>query len=384
MTSFSQYPLDPKILTALNDLGYDQPTPIQEKTLPLVLNGDDVIALAETGSGKTAACAIPVCSRINQSEPYLQALVMVPTRELALQYATAVQKVGRVKEVKAFALYGGEDMELQKAKLRSGVHVLVATPGRLIDFIYQHAIDLSHVNTLILDEADQMLSLGFYEDLNFIMDCLVQSHQTLLFSATMPDSILKLSQKHMRQPKEIRLIEGKPTPKNLAHYFLFCPDPKKKQECLLSLLPSLQMEQSIIFANARHEVEKLFYALKPRFHPIDFLHGGLAQSIRSTIIQKFSKGKIKYLVASDVASRGLDFTMVSHVVNLHVPLDLETYLHRAGRTGRIGNKGACITVVTKRDLKFVTALIEHIQSDVHWIGKPPGGFQQKQEPQEVS
>lgn len=374
MTTFASYSLDGDVLSALNDMGYTTPTPVQEKTIPQVLEGKDCVALAETGSGKTAACAIPVCSKIDVASPRIQALVMVPTRELALQYATETQKIGRLKNVKAFALFGGEDMAMQQAKLKSGVHVLVATPGRLIDLIYQRLIDLSHVKTLILDEADQMLSLGFYEDLNFIMDCLIQEHQTLLFSATMPERILKISQAHMKTPKEIRLIGKKPTPKNLSHNFVFCANPGKKQERLTELLNALKIDQCIIFANARHEVEKLYYSLKPKYHPIDFLHGGLMQSARTSIIQKFAKSKLKFLVASDVASRGLDFSQVTHVINLHLPIDQETYLHRAGRTGRSGSKGTCITLVTRRDIKKLSKLISHLKCKVHWIGKEPKEF----------
>ncbi|MBS0624171.1 MAG: DEAD/DEAH box helicase [Verrucomicrobia bacterium] len=374
MTNFSSYPLDPLVLSSLNDMGFTAPTPIQEETIPLILEGSDCVALAETGSGKTAACAIPICSKVDVSSTHIQALVMVPTRELALQYATETQKIGRLKGVKAFALFGGEDTSLQRAKLKSGVHILIATPGRLIDFIYQQAIDLSHLTTLILDEADQMLSLGFYDDLDFIMNCLVQKHQTLLFSATMPDRILKLSKSHMQQPKEIRLNYKKPTPANLSFEFLFSAIPHHKIENLIELLGSLQVQQCIIFGNARQEVEKLYYLLKPKFHPIEYLHGGLDQNLRTSIIQRFAKGKVRYLVASDVASRGLDFSQVTHVINLHLPPDQDTYLHRAGRTGRSGESGVCITLVTRRDLAAVKKLLQHLKREPRWIGPPPKNF----------
>jgi len=371
MSDFTSYSLDPLILSALQEMGYTTPTHIQEKTLPIVLEGQDCIALAETGSGKTAACAIPVCSKIDTTSPKIQALVMVPTRELALQYATETQKIGRLKGIKAFALFGGEDMDLQRAKLKSGVHILIATPGRLIDFIYQKAIDLSHIHMLILDEADQMLSLGFYDDLDFIMNCLVQKHQTLLFSATMPERIVKLSKGHMQSPQEIRLNEKKPIPTHLSFSFLYCRHPQDKFEELVRLLESLQVEQCIIFGNARHEVEKIYYRLKPKFHPIEYLHGGLEQNLRTSIIQKFAKGKVKYLVASDVASRGLDFSQVTHVINVHFPTDRDIYLHRAGRTGRGGEAGTCITLVTKRDLGAVHQLLTHLNRPPQWIGPPP-------------
>ena len=369
--TFESYSLDPAILSALHQMGYEKPTIIQERAIPLILEGKDLIALAETGSGKTAACAIPICSRISTQLNHIQALIIVPTRELALQYATEAQKIGRIKGVRAFALFGGEDMAMQRAKLNNGVHVLVATPGRLIDFVYRQVIDLSHVSTLILDEADQMLSLGFYEDLDFIMNCLVQKHQILLFSATMPAAIKKIAQGHMNNPEEVMLIGNKPAPTKLSLEFVYCKNPHAKKEQLLDLLHNIKCDQCLIFGNARHEVEKLYYQLKPHFHPIDYLHGGLSQPTRTSIIGKFARGKTKYLVASDVASRGLDFSQVSHVINLHFPLDQETYLHRAGRTGRLGESGICITLVTKRELPRMEKMLKTLSREPRWIGNAP-------------
>ena len=206
MTTFQDLGLDPTVLKSLERMGFTAPTPIQAEVIPYILNKQDVIALAETGSGKTAACAIPICHAVKTDSLHIQSLVVVPTRELALQYAVEAQKVGRDKGVKVFAMYGGEDAGMQQSKLASGVHVLIATPGRLIDFIYSRQIDPTHVETLILDEADEMLSMGFNEDLEFIIQCLVHEHQTLLFSATMPKEIVRLAKEHMKQPKEITLI----------------------------------------------------------------------------------------------------------------------------------------------------------------------------------
>lgn len=374
MTHFSTYPLDPLILSALSEMGYATTTPVQEKAMPLVLEGSDCVVLAETGSGKTAACAIPICSKIDSAATQIQALVMVPTRELALQYATEAQKIGRLKGIKVFAMLGGEDMAMQRAKLKSGVHILVATPGRLIDFVYQQAIDLSQIKTLVLDEADQMLSLGFYDDLDFIMNCLVQEHQTLLFSATMPDRILKLSKQHMRNPQELRLTTQKPIPTSLSFEFVFCKNHMNKREDLVLLLKAIKVDQCIVFCNARHEVEKIYYALKATFPSIEYLHGGLDQQSRTSIITRFSKGKVRYLIASDIASRGLDFSQVTHVINLHMPIDQETYLHRAGRTGRTGEAGVCITLVTTKDFGRLRSLLKHVHRDVCWIGNPPAEY----------
>ncbi|NGX62151.1 MAG: DEAD-box ATP-dependent RNA helicase CshA [Chlamydiae bacterium] len=368
---FEEFEIDPLVLEAIYEMGYENPTPIQKHAIPAILQKKDLIALAETGSGKTAACAIPICHLVDTASTKIQALIVVPTRELALQYAVETQKIGKRKKVSAFALYGGEDMDLQRAKLKSGVHVLVATPGRLIDFIYSRAIDLNHVETLILDEADQMFGMGFYDDLEFIIQCLVHEHRTLLFSATMPKEIRKIAQAHMQEPEEISLISKKPSPKQLSHQFIYCPNPQTRREELLALLKEVKPTQCLIFANSRREVEALYRALKAQLSNVDFLHGGLEQKIRSVIMGKFQRKKIRYLVATDIASRGLDFSHVTHVINFHFPFEAETYLHRAGRTGRSGKTGTCITLVIRRDLPKIHALGKTLQKEPEWLRPPP-------------
>ncbi len=371
--TFQTFDLDPLILDALRELGYENATPVQEKAIPVILEGKDLIALAETGSGKTAACAIPVCNKVDPNLKHIQALIVVPTRELALQYATETQKIGRFKEVKAFALFGGEDMDMQRAKLKGGVQVLVATPGRLIDFVFSRSIDLSKVETLVLDEADQMLGMGFYEDLEFIINCLIHDHQTLLFSATMPKQIKQIAKNHMKDPLELTLISNLPTPENLKHQLTFCSNPGQKREELLWLLKELNPVQCLIFANSRREVEALYRDLKSKLSAVDFLHGGLDQSLRSVITNKFHRGKIRFLVATDIAARGLDFSNVTHVVNYHFPFEKETYTHRSGRTGRSGRDGVCVTLVTRRELSKVGELFKMLKREPEWLKKPPSG-----------
>jgi ATP-dependent RNA helicase DeaD len=369
--TFESFDLDGAVLDSLREMGYTTPTPVQSQAIPLVMEGDDLIALAETGSGKTAACAIPLCHQVDPQNIHVQALIVVPTRELALQYATETQKIGRFKKIRAFALFGGEDMMMQRAKLKDGVQILIATPGRLIDFIYARAIDLTDVKTIVLDEADQMLGMGFYEDLEFIMQCLNHAHQTLLFSATMPKQIRLIAQKHMRKPKELSLISQASTPENLTHQFLYCPNPKKRAEELLILLQTLEPKQCLIFANSRREVEELNRTLNGRLSGVDFLHGGLEQNIRTIITSKFMKGKIRYLIATDIASRGLDFSQVTHVFNFHFPFEQETYLHRAGRAGRSGRSGTCVTLVTRRDLGAIHQLFKVLHKEPEWLRPPP-------------
>ena len=377
---FEAFQLDPLVIDAIREMGYTAPTPVQGQAIPLILEGRDLIALAETGSGKTAACAIPICHKVDPNKVNVQALIVVPTRELALQYASETQKIGRVKKVKAFALFGGEDLDMQKAKLKDGVQVLIATPGRLIDFIYARAINLTHVETLVLDEADQMLGMGFYEDLEFIIQCLNHSHQTLLFSATMPKQIGLIAKHHMQNPLELTLTSTQTTPETLSHQFLYCPHPKKRAEELLILLQNLEPKQCLIFVNSRREVEELYRTLKTQLDYVDFLHGGLDQSIRTIITNKFMKGKIRYLIATDIAARGLDFSNVTHVFNYHFPFERETYLHRAGRTGRSGRVGVCVSLLTARDMPSVQLLFKMLHKEPEWLREPPTHDVRKERP----
>lgn len=370
MPTFAEYNLDPAILKALERMQYKEPSPVQAEAIPLILQGRDVIALAQTGSGKTAACAIPVCHRIDIHSSHIQALIIVPTRELALQYATEVQKIGSDKGVKAFAVFGGEDPGMQQSKLKHGVHVLVATPGRLIDFIYSRQIDLSHVQTLILDEADEMLSMGFYDDLEFIIHCLIQEHQTLLFSATMPSQIKTIAKQHMKDPIEIVLTSSQRSPDTIDHRFIYCRS-HHKQEVLARLIQDLRPKQAIVFCHSRHEVERVCRSLKQKLEGVDFLHAGLSQDVRTIITGKFRTGRIRFLVATDVAARGLDFSGITHVFIYHLADDPDIYVHRSGRTGRYERQGTVITLVTDRELRALKGISGIIRKELQWIGDPP-------------
>lgn len=370
MLNFDSFGLDPAILAALDKMQYKTPSPVQAAAIPLILQNKDLIALAQTGTGKTAACAIPVCHLVNVQNVHVQALIVVPTRELALQYATEVQKIGQDKGVRAFAIYGGEDAGLQQSKLKHGVQVLVATPGRLIDFIYSRQIDLTHVETLILDEADEMLSMGFYDDLEFIIQCLVHDHQTLLFSATMPQEIKKIAKAHMKEPLEVSLIGQQAAPRLIEHRFLYCRH-DEREASLSRMVAELQPKQSIIFCHSRHEVERVCKGLQRRFDGVDFLHAGLTQDVRTIVTNKFRSGRVRHLVATDVVSRGLDFSGVSHVFIYHLGDDPDVYVHRSGRTGRFDKAGIVITLVTDRERHTLQKVLEKIGQSPIWIGPPP-------------
>lgn len=370
MVSFSDFNLNPVLLKALARMNYTEPTPVQAEVIPLIQQGRDLIALAQTGSGKTAACAIPICNKVDTGSKGIQTLIVVPTRELALQYVTEVDNIGRSLGVKAFAILGGEDMGTQQAKLQAGVHVLVATPGRLIDFIYSRSIDLSHVTTLVLDEADEMLSMGFYADLEFIIQCLVQKHQTLLFSATMPETIRRIARSHMREPLEVALNQSQTTPQHLEHRFVYCRHHDREHR-LVELLQEMQPDQCLIFSQSRHHCETLCRQLQRHFDRVDFLHAGLEQEVRSIITNKFRQGKIRYLVATDVASRGLDFSHVTHVFMYQLAPDPEVYIHRAGRTGRCSRVGTSVALITDREMPLLHRVLQLLKCEPVWIGHPP-------------
>ncbi len=370
LNGFANFHLDPLVIKALTAMGYKEPSSIQSVAIPLIMQGKDLIALSQTGSGKTAACAIPICNRVNAEKTFIQALIIVPTRELAMQYATETQKIGRYKGVKAFAICGGEDAAMQLSKIKHGVQVLIATPGRLIDFIYSRQIDLSHVETLILDEADEMLGMGFYDDLEFIIQCLIHEHQTLLFSATMQKEIYKLAELHMRNAERVNISANEATPKLIKHLFYFCKGHNKNEE-LAKLITEVSPTQAIIFCHSRFQVEKVCSFLKQHINSVDFLHAGLGQDIRSIVTSKFRSGKIKFLIATDVVARGLDFSNVSHVFIYQLPTDPDIYVHRSGRTGRYDKTGVVISLVMHRELHLLKIILRQIKQEVEWIGQPP-------------
>lgn len=379
MPTFAELGLDPRILKSLDRMQFKEPSPIQAEAIPLILQNKDLIALAQTGTGKTAACAIPICNKVNTESTDIQALIIVPTRELALQYATEAQKIGLDKGVKAFAIFGGEDAAMQQSKLKSGVQVLVATPGRLIDFIYSRQIDLTHVETLILDEADEMLSMGFYDDLEFIIQCLIHPHQTLLFSATMPKGIKEIAKKHMQEPLEVSLVSKDASPDLIEHRFLYCRH-DQREAALAEMIRELNPKQCLVFCHSRQQVEKVCKTLQRSFDGVDYLHAGLGQDIRTIITSKFRSAKVRILIATDVASRGLDFSGITHVFIYQLSDDPDIYVHRSGRTGRQQRTGTVITLVTDRELSFLQRVLTMIKKEPIWIGTPPPERSQQSRP----
>jgi len=367
---FSELDINPQILKGLTSMGYRELTPIQELTFPHILAGKDLLATAETGSGKTSACGIPLVQRVDPDLRAIQALILVPTRELALQYTEEIGRIAQYLKVVPFAVYGGFDMGVQKAKLQDVVHILVATPGRLIDFLYSGRISLSDVQTFVLDEADEMLKEGFLEDIEFVFSCLIHEHQTLLFSATMPADIGRLADKYLKDPIRVRLNEQQIAPQSLKHRFQFVA-----QDARLSMLQDKMqgdaIKQAIIFCNSRLNADRLYLKLKDKHPGVDLVHGGMEQQKRSSVIRRLRNRQVRFMIATDLAGRGLDFTHVSHVINFDFPRSPITYTHRTGRAGRMGREGTAVTLVTHRDLGAVKRLITANGLSPEWIGREP-------------
>ncbi len=370
MTGFDEFGLDADVLKGLAALKFEKPTAIQQEALPIILEGKDMMGLAKTGSGKTATCAIPACHKIDTTLPHIQVLVIVPTRELALQYTLEAHNVGKYKNVKVFSVYGGQEASLQKSKLKHGVHFLIATPGRLIDFIYSRDIDLSHVEMLVLDEADEMLSMGFFDDLEFIIHCLTHEHQTLLFSATMPAAIQSISKQYMNNPVEISLVGEDTAPLKIDHHFHYC-EHFERNAALVKLLKKFAPKQTMIFCHTRRQCEQVADLLRKDFRAVEYLHAGMGQDIRNRVTDRFRSGRIQYLVATDLAARGLDFSGVTHVFIYQLSDDADIYVHRSGRTGRAEREGSAVTLVTKREIGVLSRILQKIKKDPIWIGPPP-------------
>jgi ATP-dependent RNA helicase DeaD len=367
---FTELNLKPEILKALAKKGYAELTPIQEQTFPHVLAGKDLIAMAQTGSGKTAACAIPVVQSIDPSLNEVQALILVPTRELALQYVDEISWIAAETGVSAFAVYGGFSMEIQKSKLAHGVQALVATPGRLIDLLYNSPLRLADVRYFVLDEADEMLDQGFLPDIEFVFSCMVHEHHTMLFSATMPAEIKQLSRHYLKDPVIIELNLEQKAPQSLSHYFIQI-QPHHRFERLVELIETEKPAQAIFFCSSRNSCEKLYDHLKKKVKSVEQIHGGLDQNKRTSLFRRFKKLDIQYLVATDIASRGLDFSHTTHIFNYDLPHNPEAYTHRTGRTARMGREGKAITLVMSKDVRKLDGILRANRIEPQWVGPEP-------------
>ncbi|HEY3282325.1 MAG TPA: DEAD/DEAH box helicase [Armatimonadota bacterium] len=352
--SFESLGLIEPLLHAINDLGYEEPTPIQDQTISLLLDGQDVIAQARTGTGKTAAFALPMLQTLDLGSRRTQALILAPTRELAIQVAEMTHALGRHLHASILAVYGGQPIDRQLRALRQGVQIVVGTPGRIMDHIRRETLDLSGVDLCVLDEADQMLDMGFLEDVEFILSHLPAERQTCLFSATFPKPILELARSTMRDPKQITIAREKlAVPKTVQMAYEVAQ--RTKLGALTRILDAERPEATIVFTRTRQDSQELGEELAVLGYQAESLHGDLNQTQRDRVMRRFREGQVEVLVATDVAARGLDITGVSHVVHYDVPGDVDSYIHRTGRTGRAGKEGCAITLVTPRERRnFLT------------------------------
>jgi ATP-dependent RNA helicase DeaD len=340
-------------------MGFEEATPIQAQAIPMLMAGKDVIAQALTGTGKTAAFGVPIVERIDPTQHRPQAIVMTPTRELAVQVTDQLAKIGQGRRMSVLPIYGGQPIGRQLQSLHRGVHAIVATPGRLLDHMRRGSIDLSGVQTLILDEADQMLEMGFIEDVQYVLEHLPPERVTALFSATMPKPIVDLAKKHLRDPEMIRLSkpQGLTVP-DIDQVFYLVPFPRKL-DALCRVLDVRQPERTIVFCATKRMVDEVVEGLGARGYQSEALHGDISQMMRERVLRSFRAGKTEVLVATDVAARGLDVPEVSHVINFDIPPDPEYYVHRIGRTGRYGRRGEAITFVNPREMRILK-IIERV------------------------
>ncbi|MFA6048739.1 MAG: DEAD/DEAH box helicase [Candidatus Micrarchaeia archaeon] len=345
MESFEELRISPRILSAVKEMGFEKPTPIQEQTIPLLMQGSDIIGQAQTGTGKTAAFGIPILEAIDIHLPAVQALVLVPTRELAVQVANELRALGKHSQASILEVYGGTDIQRQIMHLRQGAQIVIGTPGRLIDLFKRGSIDVNSVHTVVLDEADRMLDMGFIEDMEFILSQLPQERQTALFSATMPKPIVNLADKFMLSPEFVKVSEDTLTVEGIAQFFMSL-DPRDRLDALCTILKTRAAKLSIVFCRTKRGADNLELILRDRGFKALSLHGNLSQAQRDKVMQKFRAGEIDVLVATDLAARGLDIDDVSHIVNYNLPEDSMQYVHRIGRTGRAGRQGEAISFGT--------------------------------------
>ncbi|WP_374009199.1 DEAD/DEAH box helicase [Leifsonia sp. LS-T14] len=354
--TFSSLGLDGAVLKALKDVGYETPSAIQAATIPLLLEGRDVVGLAQTGTGKTAAFALPILARLDLSQKSPQALVLAPTRELALQVAEAFESYAtHMKGVHLLPVYGGQGYGVQLSALRRGVHIVVGTPGRIMDHLDKGTLDLSALKYLVLDEADEMLKMGFAEDVETILADTPEDKQVALFSATMPATIRRISKKYLHDPEEITVKSKTTTSANTTQRYLVVSY-AQKVDALTRILEVENFEGMIVFVRTKNETETLAERLRARGYSAAAINGDVAQVQRERTVEQLKSGKLDILVATDVAARGLDVERISHVVNFDIPVDTESYVHRIGRTGRAGRSGAAISFVTPRERRLLTAI----------------------------
>lgn len=365
---FKELNLADEILASVEEAGFEEATPVQAATIPVVLEGRDVIGQAQTGTGKTAAFGLPTLQKIKPNNK-VQALVVSPTRELAIQTQEELYRLGKHKKVRVQAVFGGADINRQIKMLKRGAQIVVGTPGRLLDHIKRGTLDLTHVDTLVLDEADEMLNMGFLEDIEAIIAAVPEERQTLLFSATMPDDIKRIGVQFMKDAEHIKIKAKEMTADLIDQYFVRAKE-AEKFDILTRLLDIQRPELAIVFGRTKRRVDELSRGLELRGYKAEGIHGDLSQQKRMNVLRAFKNGELEVLVATDVAARGLDISGVTHVYNFDIPQDPESYVHRIGRTGRAGQDGVSITFVAPNEMSYLQT-IERLTKKRMTPLKPP-------------
>ncbi|MGC9119892.1 MAG: DEAD/DEAH box helicase, partial [Sulfurihydrogenibium sp.] len=368
--TFQNLGISQETLKSLDSLGYQKPTEIQEKAIPVVLSGKDLVAQAQTGTGKTAAFGIPIVEKVNTKQKRIQALVLVPTRELAIQVAKEIKELGKNKKVFVLSVYGGKSMKHQIDFLKKGNDVvIVGTPGRVKDLLNRGFLKLDNVKMFVLDEADRMLEMGFIEDIEEIMSYLPEERQNLLFSATMPKEILELAEEFLNEDYETIKVKPDEITVEKIKQIIYRVDPKNKFSKLIQILSENDAEKTIIFTQTKLEADELAEKLKEEGFNVSAIHGDFSQKKRETVLHNFRTGKLKILVATDVAARGLDIKGVELVINYGLPRDAESYIHRIGRTGRAGKEGTAISIATPSEDKFLENILKKTKANIEVINE---------------
>jgi len=352
--NFSLLVRDQQILKAIKDQEWEEPTPVQEQVIPLAQTNHDLMAQAQTGTGKTGAFSIPIIGKLEKSRR-IQCLVLVPTRELAIQVASDFTEMAKYSNVRSVPIYGGQSINIQTDKLRKGVEIVVGTPGRLMDLMRRGELSFEGVKFLVLDEADRMLDMGFIDDIEWILQSVPKNRQTMLFSATLPDTIKELARRYMRNPKEVIISQDSLTVPQAQQVYINVGR-KNKLWALCRILDIEKPQLAMVFCSTKRMVDMLADKLRAYGYSADAIHGDLSQAARDKVMQKFKSGKLRILIATDVAARGLDIEDVSHVINYDIPENPEDYVHRIGRTARAGKSGKAITFVGQQEQHLVKSI----------------------------
>jgi len=363
MTTFADLGLSEPLLAALRDVGYESPSPIQEQTIPELLQGRDVMGQAQTGTGKTAAFGLPMLQFVDVEDPDVQALVLTPTRELCIQVTQAIRTYGARKGVNVVAVFGGAPIRTQQAQLHAGAQIVVGTVGRVLDLISRHSLQLHACRYLVLDEADEMLDLGFLEDVEKILSLTPGGRQTALFSATMPSEIRHLAERHLYEPITVK-VKAATLTIDTVEQFALETKPADKTSALVRVLEAERPTQAIVFVRTKIRCDQLYRTLRDKGMNVKALHGDMSQGSRDGVMISFKEGRLPILVATDVAARGLDIAAVTHIINYDVPTSPDVYVHRIGRTGRVGRSGRAITFIEPRQRRELEAIERHANTTI--------------------